>query len=233
MLTEGSEIVAKRVVGSLFILSILFIVAVLIPSARGAIRDSHHDFSGASWSDGEICIPCHTPHDADLDAPDAPLWNHEVTSTTFTLYSSPTLDATPSQPGGLSQLCLSCHDGTVAVDSFAGASGTRYVSGRGLIGTVLTSHHPVSFVYDTALSTKDGELADPKVANSGLGGTIAKDLLRSDRLECVSCHDVHIGRNTQGCSGCHNTHGGPLYKESLSLWKANAGSAFCLTCHTK
>ena len=81
------------------------------------IVGSAHDFSGEGWSGGEICLPCHTPHNADTTEPDAPLWNHAVTSALYTLYDSPTMDVAPEQPRPASKLCLSCHDGTVALDS--------------------------------------------------------------------------------------------------------------------
>ena len=49
-----------------------------------------HNFSNAGWNtDGEICEPCHTPHNADMTVSGSPLWNHEVTGDGFTLYSSP------------------------------------------------------------------------------------------------------------------------------------------------
>jgi len=215
------------------VLSCVLVLLLQVLPARAEIASSHHDFSWGSLGGGEICAPCHTPHDADDSVTAAPLWNHALTASTFTLYSSDTLDATPGQPSGVSKLCLSCHDGTVAIDSFGGDTGSSYVTGQGLTGTVLTGHHPVSFVYDATLASTDGELANPSSTSSGLGSTIANDLLFDGRLECSSCHDVHIERNTQGCSGCHSAHGGPLYKESLSLRKSNASSALCLTCHVK
>jgi len=199
----------------------------------GGIEDSHHDFDDMSQSNFETCRPCHTPHNADTTVTDAPLWNHEVTSAAYQPYSSPTLDASVGQASGVTKLCLSCHDGTVAVDSFGGATGT-YVLGPGNfgdLGTDLSKHHPVSFVYDTALAVADGELRDPTSAPSGLGGTVASDLLIGGRLECSSCHDVHLERNTQGCLGCHFVGGRTTW--SLSLRIDNTDSALCLTCHKK
>ncbi|MHB2154654.1 cytochrome c3 family protein [Calditrichota bacterium GD2] len=146
------------------------------------------------------------------------MWNHEVTGATFTPYSSSTLDATVGQPNGVSKLCLSCHDGTVAVDNFGGeTNGNEFVSGNDLIGTDLSDDHPVSFVYDAALATADGGLYDPTTTNSGLGGTIDQDMLISHKLECSSCHDVHNGAGTTG----------------YLLIKSNANSDLCLTCHAK
>ncbi len=180
----------------------------------GQISGSGHDFSGDAWSGGEICIVCHTPHNGNA-VPNAPLWNHDNTTATFTLYSSPTMDATVAQPSSNSLLCLSCHDGTVALESFGGATGTNFMSGNALVGIDLSNDHPISFTYNTALATTDDGLADPATANSGLGGTINADLLFSGTLECASCHDVH-----------DNNFGSFLRLD-------NAGSALCLTCHNK
>ena len=153
---------------------IVTIFGLMTVSAVGQISGTAHDFSGSSWnSSGKICITCHTPHNADNTVTQSPLWNHEVTTATFTLYSSSTLDATLGQPDAISKLCLSCHDGTVALDNFGGTTtGTSFVTGNDLIGTDLTDDHPVSFVYNAALATTDGELHNPITTNSGLGGTI-------------------------------------------------------------
>lgn len=197
----------------ILISSAVAVLAVFVAVVLADISGSDHDFSGQGWSGGEICIVCHTPHKADTTVTDAPLWNHEVTVATFTLYSSSTLDATLGQPDGISKLCLSCHDGTVAIDAFGGKSGSSYITGSALIGTDISDDHPISFTYNTALATADGGLYDPSTQSSGLGSTIAADMLFSDKLECASCHDVHDD----------------TYEPFLI--KSNAGSALCLTCH--
>lgn len=186
------------------------------------IAGSAHDFSTETWNSGAaICEVCHTPHNA-VTISEAPLWNHEVTITTFTIYNStvsPSFTATANQPDGSSKLCLSCHDGTVAMDNFGGqTAGTNFISGDHNLGNDLSNDHPVSFVYDTSLAASDGGLFDPNSASSGLpsGGTIQEDLLLANKLQCSSCHDVH---NAAGVSSL--------------LVKSNAGSALCLTCHNK
>ena len=213
-----------------FMLSLMLFSTLLF----GDIRFSHHDFSGSSWSGGEICLPCHTPHNASTDVPNSPLWNHQTTTASFSVYESSTLNSFPGQPNGRSKLCLSCHDGTVAIENHGGyTGGTRYTS-SGNLTTDLRNEHPISFDYSSALATADGGLYDPSVTLSGLGGTIEQDMLFNGRLECPSCHDVHVARNTQGCSGCHNVHGGfGGITKTLSLRISNDGSALCLTCHRK
>lgn len=210
----------------IFGLTVGLMLACGLASAQGTIVGTDHDFTGEAWGPGEICLPCHTPHNAYnfQSAPDGtnelvPLWNHTQTTSTFTVYSSPsgTLDATDlTQPAGVSRACLSCHDGTVALDSFGGATGGTTIGGGANLGSDLSNDHPVSFTYDSALATTDGELHDPAATQSGLGNTIANDMLFNNRMECGSCHDVH------------GTPGLPTF-----LIKTNAGSQLCLTCHNK
>ncbi len=199
----------------------------------GVIAGTAHDLSSIAGQ--QICIACHTPHGGNTSVTDAPLWNHAVTTATYTLYSSGTLDAGPlAQPSGVSKLCLSCHDGTVAIDSFGGATGTNLMTGADAVGSAaqgsLANDHPIGFTYDAALVTLDGSLHN--TTNSvtvGTGGTrtktgtIASVMLFNGKLECASCHDVH---NTFTAS--NGTGGGfPLLRVSKT------GSAICLTCHNK
>lgn len=193
----------------------------------GTITGSSHDFSTSAWSGGRICVACHTPHKSNTAVADAPLWNHTNSTATYTLYSSPTLNATVGQPGGGSKLCLSCHDGTVAIDSFGGATGTTMITAANKLGNNMKSSHPVGFTYDTALATADGSLHDPatKTVTIGSGtqtktGTISNVLLYGGKLECDSCHDVH-NTFTVGAKGS-------------GLVKVDqAGSKICLACHNK
>lgn len=95
------------------------------------IRNTKHNFSatvlpdlpGAAKRDAfaasetQICAFCHTPHGATQE-PRTPLWNRKLSTATYTTYSSGSLDAVDlNQPDGKSKLCLSCHDGTLALGS--------------------------------------------------------------------------------------------------------------------
>ena len=189
------------------------------------IAGTAHDFSTESWapSTNRGCGVCHTTHQA-INLMSAPLWNHETTVVAgYTLYNSPTFDGSSSitDPGASSRLCLSCHDGTVALENFGGTTnGTSFIDPSARIGGVagndLSTDHPISFEYTDALAVSDGGLFPPTTTNSGLGSTIDNDLLFNGRMECASCHDVH------------NQYG------VMHLLKmSNVNSELCLTCHNK
>jgi predicted CXXCH cytochrome family protein len=204
---------------SRFSLTVPALLAVAgLTAARAEITGSAHDFSNETWAQNQICLPCHTPHGANTTVADSPLWNHKLSTAAYTMYSSATMNSVPGQPDGRSKLCLSCHDGTVALDSFGASTGTHFLSASdsAYIGTDLRNDHPVSITYNTALANTDGELHDPATRATALGGTIAQKMLFNGKLECASCHDVHNAQNNEGL-----------------LLINNAGSALCLTCHDK
>jgi predicted CXXCH cytochrome family protein len=195
------------------------------PVMAGSIMGSPHDFTIYNWSGGQVCIACHDPHNANTSVTVAPQWNHALSTQSYALYSTPSLKAQLGQPGMLSKLCLSCHDGTVAVDSFGGATGTQYISVANNVGTTLKNDHPIGFTYDTALANLNGSLFDPASRSVTIGsggttqsGTIASVLLFSGQLECPSCHDVH-NKYTADATG--------LLKISATA------SAICMACHKK
>lgn len=202
----------------------------------GTITGSAHDFSANNWTGqgGQICVVCHTPHHAQ-DGATAPLWNHEITTATFQMYDSPSFDAgrttntAESTPTGASKMCLSCHDGTVALDSFGAnipsGGATLPADSRRNLGTDLRNDHPISFKYDAALVEADPGLnptSDPVTIGQGddsKPGTIASVMLEGgDTLQCSTCHDVH---NKFAIAGT------PLLRIDM------AGSTLCLTCHNK
>jgi predicted CXXCH cytochrome family protein len=205
-------------------LMILFCLFSQVARA-GSIIGSPHDFRGYLWNrSGEICLPCHAPHYTKTLP--APLWDHDLPTQTYIMYAkthTPAMDAeVSSQPDGISKICLSCHDGIVASETYGrNAHGAAYPFGKDLIGSVSGNNHPISFMYDSALSIKERDLYDPATKLSGLPGstgTVSADMLFSNRMECSSCHDVH---NTKAVPG------------TKLLVKHNAGSALCLTCHNK
>lgn len=194
-------------------------------ASAGTIVGSDHDLSGKGYGTTQICIFCHTPHNA-LATAGAPLWNHASSTATYTVYSSPTLNATVAQPGTSSKLCLSCHDGTVAVDSYGGRTGTITIPGGSNFGTGLSNDHPIGFSYNAALATADGSLANPDSKTVTIGtapsktGSITSTMLIGGVMECASCHDVH---NTFTAAGAG----------LLKISQTAPASGLCLACHIK
>ena len=218
-------------------IAVKLMLAALLLAARvgvaGTLAGSAHDFSSVNggvpgWNlDQKVCVVCHTPHNSNTSVADAPLWNHTVTASSFQMYTSPTLQATGLAIGGPSKLCLSCHDGTVAIDSFGGApTTTQMISSANNVGADLRNDHPIGFTYDTNLVGKNPSLRDPGTAVTiGTGttskvGTIASNMLFSGKMECSSCHDVH-NTFTVGAKG------------SGMVKMGAAGSALCVACHNK
>ncbi len=75
---------------------------------------------------GEVCVYCHTPHGANLQIA-APLWNRTASTASYVTYdqlNTSTLSQEVSNPGPRSLACLSCHDGTLGVDSIVNMPGT-------------------------------------------------------------------------------------------------------------
>ena len=231
--------------------------SLLTLTARAGILNSPHDFHSRSWNNdpkdmNTVCSVCHTPHHADPNA--GPLWNHNPISTSgWQMYAngvSPGANikySPAAYPQGASLACLSCHDGSIAINAYGGTlNGTaEYVTNTAAISENsknLTHSHPISFNYDSIVGTGPGKdkwlyvSASPVLtpdANSpgfvpGNDMSVKGFLLNSQgNLECNSCHDVH------------NQEGSP-YDVSLNpkLVKINGtqagvGSLLCRSCHNK
>ena len=213
--------------------SVVNTVHNLSVSGPGAVKATSED---------EICVFCHSPHNS---SPRAPLWNRNDPGATYTLYSSSTLEASPGQPDGASLLCLSCHDGTIALGDVLsrtspisfGSGITTMPSGDKNLTTDLSDDHPVSFVYNSSLASADGELADP----TGLSGPVK---LENGKVQCTSCHDPHnndLGdflvastRNSDLCLYCHqkNLWNGSRHESSTANWNGSGNDPWFHTPFT-
>jgi len=166
------------------------------------------------------CFYCHAPHSG-LGVK-APLWNQTLTTQTYTTYQSSTYNETSAtQPllGSDSNLCLSCHDGSIAPGQTV-AYGKFPMSGSMAaadnFGTNLSSSHPFSLV----LPLKDSPDLVPSLYNSKVTAdpTGAVKLINGN-IECTSCHNAHVeatdlvalhflvrdGSKGQLCLACHTS----------------------------
>ena len=214
----------------------------------------------------QVCVFCHTPHGANTSAK-TPLWNRSV-ATSYTMYSSSSLDAKSIadgfslQPGGSSLLCLSCHDGMIAlgnvnvlprntgttVGPIAGLSGTMATLGAGSgsntgftrhLGTDLSNDHPISITFNDTLALADKELAYPGTESTLIG--IRSSGVRPT-LPLEKTHATNTSAGQVQCATCHDPH---ITKDRfLRLNRFQVvpptGGAFiatddqiCLACHRK
>lgn len=102
--------------------------------AATSIRDTKHNLGTTGTGTihltagtDEVCVFCHTPHGGQIGT--APLWNKNLPATTYQLFGSTggesaTLDGQVLVVGSVSQACLSCHDGTQALDNMVNAPGS-------------------------------------------------------------------------------------------------------------
>lgn len=225
-----------------------------------SIFDSAHNLSVTgpgsirAVDETRICDFCHTPHQASTDAP---LWNRRASQQNFVPYSSSTAVAQPGQPTGNSVLCLSCHDGTIALGDVLNSStsivmvgGTvKMPPGRNLTGTDLSHDHPVSFNYSADLAARRGEMKTP--------ARLPKDIKLDDsgQMQCTTCHDAHDNRNgkflvrpnvaSQLCVECHQKNGWAQssHRNSNATWNgmqedpwpesdhSNVADNACGSCH--
>ena len=72
-------------------------------TALGGIDGTKHDLAGKATGDnGEICVYCHTPHNASTDLATV-LWNKGASAVTdYGTYTSSTMNSVPGQPGAKS-----------------------------------------------------------------------------------------------------------------------------------
>nr|MBF0221234.1 hypothetical protein [Desulfobulbaceae bacterium] len=191
----------------------IILLALSGGDSEASVVDTKHNLSSSGPGEiraileDQVCIFCHTPHNA---APKTPLWNRAIDEgVNYVIYDSTTFNAKISQPSGPSRLCLSCHDGTVGLGALLsrpeGVTMTMGLMGRpSMLGTDLSNDHPFSFSYSEALPF-----------NVELHGTLPSELLfyNTDVVHCSTCHNPH-----------DDTYG-------MFLSVSNKNAALCILCH--
>lgn len=219
-------------------------------NADASILTTRHNLSTSgpgpikAVSETQVCVFCHTPHHADSSGP---LWNHSLSPVAnYTVPSSATQLSSPLiQPDGTSRLCLSCHDGTVAIGSvinIGGAvttismqdSGTGRLTAGGQLSaniptnfsTDLSGHHPVSIeVNDALLTDKQKQCTDGVITIKVCNPASPIKLLTTANLYVSG---PHTNRGVQ-CASCHDPHEDPVPGTTMFLRVAQ--SDLCANCH--
>src|SRR3989338_11666341 len=175
------------------------VIKPLVPGVTG----TKHNFSmygpgtTQATSTTEVCIFCHTPH---FSQPGTPLWNKQDQGTTYVIYSTATMTAnTLGQPTGSSRLCLSCHDGAIAIGSLLNAPGAVLAQTLNMLGvepgtgalistsaanieTDLSNDHPISFSYSSSYPA-NSEIKDPGANDANIAPAV---LDKGGNVQCTS-----------------------------------------------
>jgi len=230
-------------------------------SGGGGITNTRHNLStggflGSRSSTDEICVFCHTPH-ASSTTLVAPLWNKALPSTSnYTLYSSGTMQGTASLTSSSASLaCLSCHDGTQAMDNMINQPGSSGYNSSGSVpsnsigiigsavglanpianlGTDLSNDHPVGIPYCGGGQTTPGSRSGCRDQDffgadnngSGNGYMVGSSSIQKENMRL---YGTSLASATVECASCHDPH--TANKTFLRI--SNSGSAVCLTCHAK
>lgn len=205
--------------------------ATVLWAGQGSVVSTVHNLSASgpgeirALNESEVCKFCHIPHSAVVAEP---LWGHELSTAQYTVPQmrgrSGAMEPAP-QPDGASRLCLSCHDGTVALGEIGGesrpilmAGSQRLGPGRpGFLGTDLSGSHPVSMVVrDVAVGPEDRDIGLRPLANIKADRRVKLD--KNGKMQCTSCHDPHVDA---------------FYEEGRvpRFWVKPTVGEVCLTCH--
>jgi mono/diheme cytochrome c family protein len=153
-------------------------------SAIGSIANTRHNLTVSYNSLGQvmdlarnnygaICVYCHTPHGANGQI-QAPLWNRTINPGNYTIYDKPTTLMRPiGLPGPNSLTCLSCHDGTIAIDSVLNMPGSGGY-GNNEVGT-----SNMAFLDNWSAAGNPGPSGDHFVLGPELG---------TSNTGCAFCH---------------------------------------------
>lgn len=215
----------KKIIFSISVIFIfMFLTNVLVVNA-GSIFDTKHNLSISgkgeikSVTETRVCIFCHSSHNT---SDEGPLWNHETNSQSkFNTYSSVTLKQLPDQPNGSTKLCLSCHDGTIAVGAVRNRTHNIQMTGVSQDGTIsanrksnfgidLAGTHPVSIKYRQSTTLAVDHLRWPPLDPENKVGPDANGY-----VQCTACHDPHDNSRS----------------DRYPFWNKTTFNEVCLTCH--
>ncbi len=206
---------SMRIVACILLLAGSRVFAQVLGDAMGMHNLGPGSKSPITGARPDSCSYCHAPHSGQ----NIGLWNQKLTTQVYSLYSSTTEKNISTQPvlGSASNMCLSCHDGTVAVGETAAygkvmTQGSMYPAD--VFGSSLQSSHPISL----ALPLQDVIHLVSTLASSGqTADTTHSVQLIQGNVQCTSCHNPHV----QG-------------KDPISLnflVKDSSSGQLCLACH--
>jgi len=232
---------------------VLLILLFCTLNADAGVENTRHNLSTSgpgpikALTETQPCIFCHTPHSAVT----TPLWNHTMSQASYILPSNARhamLSMPQNPPDGDSRLCLSCHDGTVAIGSvvnLGGAvttismqdTGTGYITAEGMlsetapgfIGTDLSGHHPVSIeVNQSLVNDKDTQCNNNEVS--------FRICYPQPPIKLRPTYNRYGAGPSTGvgvqCSSCHDAHDNTNgYFLRVSGTQDDITTTLCTKCH--
>jgi len=244
-------------------------------STGTGIANTPHDFTlmnapgtgpGGAQNSTAIgkCTFCHTPHKAQQSAL---IWNHTLSTnsyswsdTTSTVGGTP-LPSIATTWNGASKLCLSCHDGTVAIGDVAwfkkaAHQGVAAINPLNMANATLLNsriadatgslnkNHPVAHpfprggqrntynsVQNGVAAAASGWVADPTANGIRLFTDAAGTVAVWDSAASPAATNVGIE-----CSSCHDPHNGSGVQATYFLrgeLEGNGVNYLCTKCHVK
>lgn len=176
------------------------------PKEKEKAKDDHpvHDFSKLTGRDEDTCSACHVPH---VQIGDEDLSNKGAGDLFKIARQRPALATGRYTPGPTSMICLTCHNGSVAVSTVGTAHAMRGGSEGAWSPSFAMRDHPIGVPYP---DRQKGFRLKARVEAAG------KIKLPEGRVECISCHDQHQEEDWPHL-----------------LVMSNKRSALCLSCHEK
>ncbi|MGE0449370.1 MAG: hypothetical protein AB7Q29_07285 [Vicinamibacterales bacterium] len=222
-------------------------------STGSAVRNSD------STINGQTCVFCHTPHGGSTNQP---LWNRTNPGTAgYQVYTSSTSNTTATATAvvsGVSGACLSCHDGTIAMDVVTNVNGTTfgtaptggsvgftkqgtakadYTNGSGGTGNVMLSGMPfigTDLRNDHPVAIQYKTAYDADTTHYRAATLSGSKLFVSNAGVQLPLYGTTLADATVECASCHDAHNNSLNGTNGGFLRvSNANSAMCSTCHNK
>lgn len=231
------------------------------------IAGGPHDLSSGSGVrnsnttiNGQTCVFCHVPHSGSTSQP---LWNRSnptgASYQPYTSSTSKTVATASSIASGISGACLSCHDGTIAMDVVTNVNGVAFGTSP-LGGTVaFTRQATAKATYTNGTSTGTSDVMSgglpflgSDLRNDHPVAVVYQTALTADPAHYTTItqagariyvngtagqlplYGTSTATATVECASCHDAHNNSLNGTNGGFLRvANTGSQMCKTCHNK
>lgn len=247
-------------------MAVLLLASPSFAQYTPTIAGGPHDLSNGSavrnantTINGQTCVFCHVPHSGSTDQP---LWNRSApTGAAYQVYTSSTSYAVATPAGvaaGISGACMSCHDGTIAMDVVTNVNGlpfgtlptggnvaftagpdqkATYSNGTGGSNNVMTGGLPflgsdLRNDHPVAVPYQTAQTADP-THYTPITQVGARIYIAGAGGE-LPLYGTSAATATIECASCHDSHNNSLNGTNGGfLRQANTGSQMCIACHNK